>query len=90
MQNNMNLKKILIWAFRLILLTVLYFPVWILGSMAIGDLMAEVPSEPGLLSEEIGMVILGIIDSYFTMEWMAPGLNVSFGLLWGIYIYYSS
>lgn len=59
----MNLKKILIWAFRLILLTVLYFPVWILGSMAIGDLMPEVPSEPGLLSEEIGMVILGIINT---------------------------
>lgn len=63
MQNNMNLKKILIWAFRLILLTVLYFPVWILGSMAIGDLMPEVLSEPGLLSEEIGMVILGIINT---------------------------
>lgn len=63
MQNNMNLKKILIWAFRLILLTVLYFPVWILGSMAIGDLMPEAPSEPGLLSEEIGMVILGIINT---------------------------
>ena len=63
MQNNMNLKKILIWAFRLILLTVLYFAVWILGSMAIGDLMPEVPSEPGLLSEEIGMVILGIINT---------------------------
>lgn len=59
----MNLKKILIWAFRLILLTVLYFPVWILGSMAIGDLMPEVLSEPGLLSEEIGMVILGIINT---------------------------
>ena len=59
----MNLKKILIWAFRLILLTVLYFAVWILGSMAIGDLMPEVPSEPGLLSEEIGMVILGIINT---------------------------
>lgn len=59
----MNLKKILIWAFRLILLTVLYFPVWILGSMAIGDLIPEVLSEPGLLSEEIGMVILGIINT---------------------------
>jgi hypothetical protein len=63
MQNNMNLKKILIWAFRLILLTVLYFPGWILGSLASGDLMTEVPSEPGLLSEEIGMVILGIINT---------------------------
>lgn len=59
----MNTKKILIWVFRLILLTVLYFPIWILGTMAIGDLIPDVPSEPGLVSEGIGMVILGIINT---------------------------
>lgn len=59
----MKLKKILIWAFRLIILTALYFPIWILGSMAIGDLMPEVLSESGLLSEEIGLLILGIINT---------------------------
>lgn len=64
MQNDIMLKKILIWAFRLILLTVIYFPVWILGSMAIGDLIPKVPSESGLLSEEIGMVTLGIINTF--------------------------
>ena len=53
----------LIWAFRLILLTVLYFPIWILGSMAIGDLIPKIPSEPGFLSQETGMVILGIINT---------------------------
>ena len=73
----MNLKKILIWAFRLILLTVLYFPVWILGSMAIGDLMPEVPSEPGLLSEEIGMVILGIINTILIVGFSSVRLRTS-------------
>ncbi len=59
----MKLKKIMIWTFRFILLVVLYFPIWILGSMAIGDQMPEVPSEAGLLSEEIGLVILSIINT---------------------------
>ena len=59
----MNLKKILVWTFRLILLIILYFPIWILGSMAIGDLIAGMPSEPGLLSQEIGAIILGIINT---------------------------
>lgn len=63
MQNNMNPKKILIWAFRITVLTVLYFPIWILGSMAIGDLMSMTPSEPGLVNEVIGMVILAIINT---------------------------
>jgi len=59
----MNTKKILIWAFRLILLTVLYFPIWILGTMAIGDLLTDVPSEPGLVGEATGMLMLGIINT---------------------------
>jgi len=63
MQNNMNLKKILIWTFKLILLIILYYPIWILGAMVVGDLMPQVPSEPGLLNEGAGMVILGIINT---------------------------
>jgi hypothetical protein len=59
----MKLKKILSWALRLIILTVLYFPIWILGSLAIGDLMPEDPSESGLLSEEIGLVVLALINT---------------------------
>ena len=42
----MNTKKILIWAFRIILLTILYFPIWILGTLAIGDVMPTTASEP--------------------------------------------
>lgn len=59
----MKLKKILSWSFRLILLTVLYFPIWILGAMIIGDLMPQVQSEPGLLSQELGTLVLGIINT---------------------------
>ncbi|MCF8222311.1 MAG: hypothetical protein K9J25_04130 [Bacteroidales bacterium] len=59
----MNRKKILVWAFRLIILTVLYFPIYILGSLAIGDLVTNTPSEPGLVNEEMGMLILGILST---------------------------
>ena len=58
------MKKFLTWTFRIILLIILYFPIWILGSMAIGDLMEGMPSEPGLLSQEIGAIILGIINTF--------------------------
>lgn len=59
----MKLKKILSWSFRFILLTTLYFPIWILGAMVIGDLMSQVQSEPGLLSQELGTLVLGIINA---------------------------
>ena len=59
----MNAKKILIWVFRLILLTILYYPIWILGTLAIGDLMPTTTSEPGLVSDANGMLILGLINT---------------------------
>ena len=59
----MNAKKILIWASRLFLLTVLYIPIWLLGALAIGDLIPDIPSEPGLVDEVTGMLILAIINT---------------------------
>ncbi len=59
----MKLKKISSWVFKLILLTALYFPIWILGAMVVGDSMMDLPSEPGLLSEGLGTIILGIINT---------------------------
>lgn len=60
----MKLKKILIWTLRLILLTLLYFPIWIMGAMVIGDSMStEVVSEPGLVSQGVGTLLLGIINT---------------------------
>ncbi|MGB4655467.1 MAG: hypothetical protein WBH98_08555 [Bacteroidales bacterium] len=59
----MNLKKTLTWTLRLILLVILYFPIWILGSMVIGNLMPETVSEPGLLSQELGTLVLGVINT---------------------------
>ncbi len=59
----MNLKRLLIWTFRLIILTILYFPIWILGTLVIGDLIPDTYSEPGLMSDATGMLILGLINT---------------------------
>lgn len=59
----MNFKKTLSWTFRIILLVILYFPIWIIGAMAVGDLMPQGQSEPGLLSQEVGTLVLAIINT---------------------------
>ncbi len=59
----MNSKKNSTWAFRLILLTVLYIPIWILGTVALGDLIPDISSEPGLVDEVTGMLFLAIINT---------------------------
>lgn len=59
----MQLKKILIWALRFFLLTSLYFPIWILGSLALGNLIPDNPSEPGLVGGLPGMIFLGAINT---------------------------
>jgi hypothetical protein len=59
----MNAKKIIIWTLRFVFLLILYFPVWIAGTLVIGELMPETPSEPGLVSDTNGMLILGLINT---------------------------
>jgi len=43
----MNIKNILVWVFKIAFLTILYIPIWVLGSMAIADLIPDTPSETG-------------------------------------------
>lgn len=59
----MKAKKVLSWTLRFILLFILYFPIWIIGSLAVGDLIPETVSQPGLVSETSGMLILGLINT---------------------------
>ncbi|HPX75679.1 MAG TPA: hypothetical protein PLW77_03760 [Bacteroidales bacterium] len=63
----MNLKKTFIWFFRIILLIFIYFPIWILGSMVMGDSMQGLSSEPGLLSQEVGAFVLAIINTFLIL-----------------------
>ena len=47
----------------MIILTVLYIPIWILGSMAVADLIADGASEPGLVDDAMAMLILSVINT---------------------------
>lgn len=59
----MTAKRIVVWMFRIIILTILYIPIWILGSMAITGLIPETPSESGLVGAVTGMLILSILNT---------------------------
>ena len=59
----MNTKRIFTWAFKFALLTVLYFPIWIIGTLAMGDIEQITQSEPGLVSDATAMLLLGIINT---------------------------
>ena len=59
----MSTKKVFTWIFRLALLTVLYFPIWIIGTLAVGNLEPTTISEPGLVSDTSAMLLLGIINT---------------------------
>lgn len=59
----MNVKRILVWLFRIVILVIIYIPIWIFGAMAVGGLIPDIPSEPGLVSESTGMLILSITNT---------------------------
>lgn len=58
----MNAKLILTWLLRMAILTVLYFPLWILGTLVIGSQMPDFPSEPGIFSDSTGILLFGFLN----------------------------
>lgn len=59
----MNSKRFFTWTTKFALLTFLYFPIWIIGTLVMGDMEPTTQSEPGLVSETTAMLFLGIINT---------------------------
>jgi hypothetical protein len=59
----MNGQQIFKWSIRFVVLLVLFYVFFISGTMAISGLLPDVPSEPGLLPNDMGMLILGISNT---------------------------
>ncbi len=82
----MGVKNRLGWALRLAGLTALYYPIWILGTLAIGNLIPDLPSEPGLIEEGFGLLLLGLINTalilslILTARWNGWQLTISLAL----------
>jgi hypothetical protein len=60
----MKTKNLLNWALRIAFLLILYYPIWILGTLAVGNLIPELPSEPGLMDEGIAFLVLGVLNTF--------------------------
>lgn len=59
----MNAKELLFWLSKIIILSILYIPIWILGSMAVSGHIPEALGDPGLVNEIAGMFILSFINT---------------------------
>ena len=59
----MNAKQIFIWIGRTVLLLVLFLILFVIGSMAVSELLPDTGSEPGLVPKDIGFLIFGILNT---------------------------
>ena len=58
----MNGKQILIWTGRIALLLLLFYVLFISGTMAVSGMLPDIKSEPGLVPDNIGFLIFGITN----------------------------
>ncbi|WP_029037267.1 hypothetical protein [Salinimicrobium xinjiangense] len=63
----MKNKTVVAFVLRLSVLTVLYFFAWIFGSLAVAAQFPDTPSEPGLVGELTGLLILSLLNSALIM-----------------------
>jgi hypothetical protein len=60
---KMNAKQPLIWAARTALLLLLFYVLFISGTMAISGILPDIESEPGLIGGNLGFLIFGVINT---------------------------
>lgn len=60
-------KQIIIWPGRFILLLVLFYVFFIAGSMAVSGALPSDSSEPGLMSANAGLLLIGIANTLLVM-----------------------
>lgn len=58
----MNGKQLLIWTARIALLLLLFYVLFISGTMAVSGMLPDIESEPGLLDKNVGFLFFGIIN----------------------------
>lgn len=58
-----TVSQYLIWLIKIAGLTILYIPIWIAGAMFIQDVLPDFQSEPGLVNETTGMLLLALINT---------------------------
>ncbi len=59
----MNAKEISVWLLRIILLIILYVPIWMSGTLLVTHLDLDMPSEPGVVGSGMGILILSAVNT---------------------------
>jgi len=59
----MDAKQILIWTGRIALLLLLFFILFVIGSMAVSGMLPDTPSEPGLIPGAMGFFVFGMLNT---------------------------
>ncbi len=63
MENYKNWKLIFSWSMRFTALLILYYIFFISGTFAVSGLLSDVASEPGLLPNNIGLLVVGVANT---------------------------
>lgn len=85
----MNGKQIFIWITRFGVLLFLFYLFFIIGTLAIHGAVPDVPSEPGLLPNDLGLLVIGISNTLLIIALILSsrwnGLKLIFGLVLAYY-----
>jgi len=85
MKNNRAL-----WYFsRFVILMLLYIIFFVAGSLAVDSLIPDLPSEPGMVSPEVGLLIMGALNAILIIVLIESsryrGWKLAFGLAFAYY-----
>ncbi|MBT8313382.1 MAG: hypothetical protein KJP26_02885 [Maribacter sp.] len=63
----MDAKQILRWTGRFVLLLLLYFILFFIGSLALTGMLPDTPSEPGMIPGAMGFLVFGLLNTLLIM-----------------------
>lgn len=87
----MNVKHILIWTGRIALLLLLFFTLFIIGSMAVSGMLPDIESEPGLVPANMGFLIFGTLNTLFIIALILSSRWHGWKLVWTLaFAYYGA
>ena len=86
---NLKNSRALWYVSRFVILTLLYIIFFVTGSLAVDSLIPDLPSEPGMVSPELGLLIMGALNAMLIIALIESsryrGLKLSFGLAFAYY-----
>lgn len=85
----MKNSKTLYYLGRFIIIALLYILFFVVGSMAVDTLIPDLPSEPGMVSPQVGLLIMGVFNSLLIIALIESsryrGWKLAFGLACAYY-----